>query len=249
MLATPVSAAAASAQVPAYAPPDWFSEGVALVKQKAPAADCELKYSGELWSMDYTTCRFEGKPVSGAVANGHCSAYVVPPAPYEVGYNCVIWFGALALHSCSRFSSAAPDAWRGGKFDANAPYTAHAELVECLEAESPGTQDVSKLSVKRIQSVGSSISVGVTCTERRTARATGRLTIAGGARSFKLKAASKTIAARNIATLRLALPKKARRAARRALRKNKQVGAKLAIAVVDAVGTRRIKHRTVRLRL
>ena len=199
--------------------------------------------------MDYATCRFEGKPVSGAVANGHCSAYVAPPAPYEVAYNCVIWFGALALHSCSRFSTAAPDAWRAGKFDANAPYTAHAELVECLDSESPGAQDVSKLSGKRTQRVGSSVSVAVTCTERCTARATGKLVIADGRKSFKLKAASKTIAARNIATLRLALPKKARRAVRRALRKSEQVRAKLAIAVVDAVGTRRTKHRTVRLRL
>ena len=47
----------------------------------------------------------------------------------------------------------------------------------------------------------------------------------------------------------LAISKQARKAARRALGASKQVRAKLAIAVVDAAGTRRIKYRTVRLRL
>ena len=129
-----VCPAAASAQAPAYAPPAWFTEGVELVKQKEPAANCEPKNTGDAWAVDEQTCFFEGRPVSGAVANGRCGTYVSATIN---AYSCVVWYGALALHSCSRYAMSAPDAWRGGKFDANAPYTSHAELVECLDAESP----------------------------------------------------------------------------------------------------------------
>jgi len=246
VLATLVTAAAASAQAPAYTPPAWFIEGVELVKQQAPAADCEPKYSGDSWILDYQACAFFGRPVSGAVANGRCSAY---GASNEVSYTCLVWFGPVAEHSCSRFSSPDLDAWRGGEYKPDKPYTSHAELTDCLDSESPGPQDVSKLSGKRSQSAGSSVAVDVTCTQRCTAGATGKLTIAGASQSFKLKAKTKTIEAYAHATLKLVVSKQARNAARRALKTNKQVRAKLAVTVVDGVGTRRVKHRTVKIRL
>jgi hypothetical protein len=278
MLATLVAATQASAQappppppggpayvVPAYAPPAWLAEGVAVVRQANPAADCARRYpTGPAWVHDAITCSFESGLVSGATAHGACGMYLTigsdPAAPLEPRTYCWIYFGGpddSPTHTCLRKSWEGPDAWRGGSVaDPLEPFTLHAQLAACLDAQRPdGREDAPppafRTSPKPVQKSGPDVSVTVTCSASCTATATGKLAFEGAAaaRSFKLKTAKRAIAAGVRATLRLRVPRPLRRAAKRALKQDRKVRAKLTITVVDAAGSRGAKHRTVRLRL
>jgi hypothetical protein len=105
------------------------------------------------------------------------------------------------------------------------------------------TPPLGKLSGKKTQKLGKSVSVTVTCIDEAcTASATGK------ASRSKLKRARKTIAKGHKAKLKLKLSKKARKKLKRALRKHRKVKAKIKVSLTDAAGNKRVLRRTVRLK-
>ena len=109
-----------------------------------------------------------------------------------------------------------------------------------------------QLSGKRTQKLGKAVYVVVACpNEDCTATASGSLSAPwdATARRFKLRTASLPISKGTKATLSLKLSKKARGAARRALRKGKTITAKISVTVRDAAGNTITKRRTIRLKL
>ena len=69
--------------MPAYEPPAWLLEGIAVVKQVI-GADCEPRYppATTISSLppsvhDFATCSFESRLVGGAPAHGRCGMFLV----------------------------------------------------------------------------------------------------------------------------------------------------------------------------
>ena len=109
------------------------------------------------------------------------------------------------------------------------------------------TAPAATLSGRRRQDLGRRVAVRVACDEACTAVGRGRLRIARSGKKRRLKRTTTSIAAGESAKLRLAVPRKTRRAARRALRRGKRVRAKLTVVTSDAAGNRSKTRRTVRL--
>jgi hypothetical protein len=107
------------------------------------------------------------------------------------------------------------------------------------------TAPVAILSGGTRQKLGGAVLVGVSCDEACGATATGRLR--AGKKAFKLRKASKSVAAGARVTLKLKLPGTARKAAKRALKRHRKVRAKLSVAVVDAAGNGAREQRSVKL--
>lgn len=101
------------------------------------------------------------------------------------------------------------------------------------------------LSGRRSQKLGKRVAIAVRADEACKAVVTGRLT--AGRRSFKLGRASTTIDAGGKETLKPKLPKRARRAARKALAKGKKARARLTAVCTDARGNAAKKRRSVKL--
>ena len=174
--------------MPAYAPPAWFTGGVAVVKQANPAADCERRYpTGPTWVHHARTCSFESGLVREAMAHGACGMYLTigldAAALLEIRTYCYIYFGGPAdrrTNTCVRDSWTGQDAWRGGNLeDPTQGFTLHPGLVACLDAERPsGPADAAPLapgtSAKPVQSAGRKVKVRVTCGGSCTASATGK---------------------------------------------------------------------------
>jgi 6-phosphogluconolactonase (cycloisomerase 2 family) len=121
---------------------------------------------------------------------------------------------------------------------------------------------VLKLSGKKKQKLGATVSVGAVCDEACTAAASGRVTVAAGSRahggarsrragahhSFKLTPSkSVRLAAGAPGTLKLKLTKAVRKAATKALRSGGSVGANLSVTVTDGSGNATTATRQVRL--
>jgi hypothetical protein len=99
------------------------------------------------------------------------------------------------------------------------------------------------------QTAGSSIGVTVSCgAEACTAVASGSVSVPGAARVFRLRPATKRVAAGRKANLRVRVPKKALAAIRGALQHQSKVTAKLAVRVKDKAGNARTRRRSVKLR-
>jgi hypothetical protein len=109
------------------------------------------------------------------------------------------------------------------------------------------TAPAATLSGRRSQDLGRRVVVRVACEEACTALGKGRVRIARSDKKRRLKRATTAIAAGESAKLRLAVPRKTRRAARRALRNGKRVRAKLTVVTTDAAGNESRSRRTVRL--
>ncbi len=90
--------------------------------------------------------------------------------------------------------------------------------------------------------------VAVTSDENGTATASGRLSVPGASRTFKLRPASATLTAGKRARLKLRVTKKARGAARRSLRRGRRVRARVTITVRDGAGNIATAKRTVKVR-
>jgi fibronectin-binding autotransporter adhesin len=108
-----------------------------------------------------------------------------------------------------------------------------------------------KLSGKRTQKLGKSISVTVACpTEVCTVTVTGSLSApeVGASKRFKLKRVARTIPKGKARKIKLKLPKRARAVAKRALRKGKKARAKLKVTVKDAAGNTVVLKRTIKLK-
>ena len=114
-----------------------------------------------------------------------------------------------------------------------------------LAAEPP----VETLFGKKRQKLRKSVTVAVTCSEPCLATATGKLKIAKSPKRYRLKQASKLAAAGRNATLKLKLPAKARKAAKRALRRHRTVTAKITFVVQDAAANKASENRAVKLKL
>jgi hypothetical protein len=107
------------------------------------------------------------------------------------------------------------------------------------------------LGGKRVQKLKKSVAVRVLCrstTEDCDSVATGRLSVPPAARLFRLKRSARRVVPRTQkATLKLRIPRKARRAAKAALAGKKKVRARIAVRVADAGGNARTLKRTIRL--
>ena len=108
------------------------------------------------------------------------------------------------------------------------------------------------LGGRRVQRLGRWVAVVVTCEagdEACLVLAKGTLSVPGATRAFKLRPAGTRLPNGTQAKLRLRITRKARRAARGALRANRRVRAKLSVRVADAAGEARTLTRRIRLRL
>jgi hypothetical protein len=105
------------------------------------------------------------------------------------------------------------------------------------------------LAAKKRQRLGKTISVAVSVAEELWASAHGKLTISGGTRSYRLRrAAGRPVGPGEQLTLKVALPRAAQAAARRALGQGRQVEASVTVRVTDAAGNSSAGTRTIRLR-
>jgi hypothetical protein len=98
-----------------------------------------------------------------------------------------------------------------------------------------GKQDVDKLFVRA--------AIG----EAGTITASGTVSVPNLSKVYKLATASAKAAAGSTVTLRLKLARKARKAAKRALRRHRRVKAKVTITAKDLAGNVAIQRRTIRL--
>jgi plastocyanin len=90
--------------------------------------------------------------------------------------------------------------------------------------------------------------VGVEVNEASTVAATGTVSVPGAGKVFRLKKASKQLAAGAKATLKLKLPKQASRSLRRALARRTRLTARLRVTAKDAAGNTRSAKRRIRLK-
>jgi hypothetical protein len=102
-----------------------------------------------------------------------------------------------------------------------------------------------KLSGKKTQKVGASVSTSVRCSEVCKAKVTGTVNV--GRKHFGLKAAKRSLAASKSVQLKLGVPKKARSAAASALKHHGHANAKLKIVLTDAAGNHTTLRRTIKL--
>ncbi|HEY1594591.1 MAG TPA: PKD domain-containing protein [Thermoleophilaceae bacterium] len=99
------------------------------------------------------------------------------------------------------------------------------------------------------QKLGKFVTVKLTCpTDACKASAGGSLNVPGAAKRYKLKNASRSLKAGASTTLKLAVPKKARKAALHALRRHKKVTARLRIEVTSSAANPAAASKTVTLR-
>jgi hypothetical protein len=84
--------------------------------------------------------------------------------------------------------------------------------------------------------------------EPGTISVTGTVSVPNASKVYKLKAVTVNVFVGATMTIRVKLPKKALKAARRALRRGKKVKAKLTVTARDRAGNRAAERRSVRLR-
>jgi hypothetical protein len=108
------------------------------------------------------------------------------------------------------------------------------------------TTSFSKLKVAPKQRVGA-IVVQASMAEAGTIRVAGTVSVPNASKVYKLKPVSVNVTAGKVVTIKIRLPKKALNAAKRALGRRKNVGAKLTITARDAAGNVEIVKRAVRL--
>ncbi len=120
--------------------------------------------------------------------------------------------------------------------------TARAPNGTALKAHLAALAPRLSLGGGKTQTLDKAVELRVRCTKACFAQATGRLLAAG--RTFRLKSASRALAAGRKRTIALKLSKKARRAAARALSRHRSVSAR--ITIVAAAGSR--KTLSVKLR-
>ena len=104
-----------------------------------------------------------------------------------------------------------------------------------------------KLSGKKTQKLGKHVVVNARCDEASSVVARGKLVVGGEA--FGLKKATGSVAAGDKTTLKPKVPKKARKAARKALAHGKNVTAKLEVTATDAAGNDVTRRRKVKITL
>jgi hypothetical protein len=90
--------------------------------------------------------------------------------------------------------------------------------------------------------------VRVEVNEASTVAATGTVSVPGAGKVFRLKRASRQLAAGAKVTLKLKLPKQASRSLRRALARRTRLTARLTVTAKDAAGNTRSAKRKVRLK-
>lgn len=107
------------------------------------------------------------------------------------------------------------------------------------------------LSGKKTQELGKSVAVGVACQEACLASATGFVDVprTAVAKRLKLRGAEAAIAAGEKQKLKLRVPRKVRRAIRRALESGETVKAKIRVAAADAAGNDTVEKRAIKLTL
>jgi hypothetical protein len=145
-----------------------------------------------------------------------------------------------------------PDADKDGFGDETqdqCPSNASIQIVACPAPAKDGTAPQALLGGAASQSLKKGVvKVTVNANEDSTATATGALAVPGASRSFRLNSASATLKAAVEQTLKLKITKKAKGAARSALRRGKKVRARVDVVVRDAAGNVTLFRHSVRLR-
>ena len=111
-----------------------------------------------------------------------------------------------------------------------------------------------KMGGKKKQKLGNFVTVKVSCaSEGCDAEATGSLIVGAGKgkrtglKRFKLKRTSAQVSGGATKTLKLRIPRKARKAAAKALKRGGKVSARITVEATDAAGNPGTGRRTVRL--
>ncbi|MEA2123699.1 MAG: hypothetical protein QOI80_481, partial [Solirubrobacteraceae bacterium] len=123
---------------------------------------------------------------------------------------------------------------------AGSPYTTRKFTVDTSK---PAPQ----LLGAQIQSAGPTLGVTVACDEACQAVASGSVNVPGTSRLYRLRSATRHVAAGGRAKLKLRVPKQALRAIRAALRHQAKLTAKIAVRVTDKAGNTRTSRRRVKL--
>jgi hypothetical protein len=113
---------------------------------------------------------------------------------------------------------------------------------------SPSPPPAATLSGSKVQKLGKTIVVAVGCDEACTATATGSLNVPNLAKIYRLGKATRRVPAGGKVRLKLKVPKKTRRLAKRALNRGRKVTARIKVTVKGATGISSSKSRTVKLR-
>jgi outer membrane protein assembly factor BamB len=108
--------------------------------------------------------------------------------------------------------------------------------------------DFLKLGGKRTQRLGKVVKVKAGCDVACTATGTGKLIVNSKRRVFKLKKDKESIAAGETETLKLRIPDKARKTARRSLADDGKAKAKITVEAVDLAGDSETAKRVVKLK-
>jgi hypothetical protein len=139
------------------------------------------------------------------------------------------------------------------------PYTTNFVQITVIAGDPPGsggggggggsgadqTPPKGKLSGKKTQKAGGSVSTSIRCSEACKATISGTVNV--GQKHFKLKAAKRSLTANKTVQLKLAVPRKVRSAERSAFEHHKHVNAKLKIVLTDAAGNDTSLTRTIKL--
>jgi hypothetical protein len=141
----------------------------------------------------------------------------------------------------------------GGNLDATPARRDFSISVPTAPAATPApdvTAPTASLVAKKTQKVGNWIRLVVTAiSEDLSASVTGRVSVQGASKTYKLTGVKNRFIARgNKATLKTKVSKKARAAIHRALRRHKKVKARLRLTLRDAAGNIATKRVTIKLK-
>ena len=109
------------------------------------------------------------------------------------------------------------------------------------------TTALASLSVKKRQRIDK-LFVRASMAEKGTIKVSGTMSVPNLSKVFKLKTVRATAAPGKLVKLRVKLPKKALKAANKALRRHKRVTASITIMALDRAGNVATQKRSIRLR-
>jgi hypothetical protein len=147
---------------------------------------------------------------------------------------------AVAFNAVRRFDGTPPS-------DCNLPDPYPAAQPPPAADTTPPEVLVSRRRVQRILRQRGVV-VGVACNEPCTVVAGGTISVPGAARVFRLRRATRTLAAGARARIKVRITKRTRRALRRALARRRRVRARVTVRATDANNNARSVRKTVRAR-
>ena len=167
-------------------------------------------------------------------------------------YGPTITGGSIGQNPLQKTENLTPGAYEySGVVDCadGSTYTTNFVQIRVIEGSADDAGPKLTLSGPKTQELAKRIAVRVKCDERSAATATGTLSVPNASKLYRLKAVSKTVDANDGLKLKLALPKAARKAARRALEDGAGLTVKVKVVAKDAAGNKTTKRRAIGLKL